>query len=97
MRESPSLHLIEMLQERGANVDFYDPHIPVVPHTRDHPEFNGLRSIKFTRKNLSQYDAVLISTDHDNVDYQMMVDVAPLIVDTRNALSEFAISHGEKY
>ncbi len=96
MRESPSLHLIEMLQERGAKVDFYDPYIPVVPHTRDHPEFNGLKSIEFTRENLSGYDAVLISTDHDNVDYELIVDSAPLIIDTRNALAKFAESHGDK-
>ncbi|GJL95601.1 MAG: UDP-N-acetyl-D-glucosamine dehydrogenase [Hyphococcus sp.] len=96
MRESPSLHLFEMLLERGAKVDFYDPHIPVVPHTRDHPEFNGLKSIEFTRENLAQYDAILISTDHDAVDYAMMVDVAPLIIDTRNALSEFVDTHGAK-
>ncbi len=96
MRESPSLHLIEMLQERGAKVDFYDPHIPQVPETRDHPEFSGMKSIELTRGNLAAYDAVLISTDHDNVDYQMIVDAAPLIVDTRNALADFADSHGEK-
>jgi UDP-N-acetyl-D-glucosamine dehydrogenase len=96
MRESPSLHLIEMLQERGAKVDFYDPHIPQVPETRDHPEFSGMESIKMTRESLAVYDVVLISTDHDNVDYELIVDAAPLIVDTRNALAKFAESHGDK-
>ncbi|MGF1543110.1 MAG: nucleotide sugar dehydrogenase [Parvularculaceae bacterium] len=96
MRESPSLELIAMLKERGAIVDFYDPNIPVVPTTRDHPEFDGLQSIELTRSALESYDAVLISTDHDNVDYELMVNAAPLIIDTRNALSDFAESHGDK-
>jgi UDP-N-acetyl-D-glucosamine dehydrogenase len=96
MRESPSLHLIELLRRRGAAVDFYDPHIPVVPHTRDHPEFSGLRSIEWTRTALSRYDAVLISTDHDNVDYGLLADVVPLIVDTRNAMRVHLAAHGDK-
>lgn len=96
MRESPSLHLIELLKKRGATVDFYDPHIPVVPHTRDHPEFSGLRSIEWTRAALSRYDAVLISTDHDNVDYGLLADVAPLIVDTRNAMRDHLAGRGDK-
>jgi UDP-N-acetyl-D-glucosamine dehydrogenase len=86
MRESPSLNLIEMLQQRGASVDFHDPYIPVVPPTRDHPEFSGLRSVELNADNVSAYDAVLISTDHDGVDYQLIVDNASLVIDTRNAL-----------
>jgi UDP-N-acetyl-D-glucosamine dehydrogenase len=85
MRESPSLHLIHMLEARGATVDFYDPHIPVVPQTRDHPEFSGRRSVTPTREVLSSYDCVLISTDHSVADYRLIVESAPLTVDTRNA------------
>jgi UDP-N-acetyl-D-glucosamine dehydrogenase len=87
MRESPSLHLIHMLESRGATVDFLDPHIPVVPPTRDHPEFSGRQSVAATREVLSSYDCVLISTDHSAVDYRMLVECAPLVVDTRNATS----------
>jgi UDP-N-acetyl-D-glucosamine dehydrogenase len=75
-----------MLQQRGASVDFHDPYIPVVPPTRDHPEFSGLRSVELNADNVSAYDAVLISTDHDGVDYQLIVDNASLVIDTRNAL-----------
>jgi UDP-N-acetyl-D-glucosamine dehydrogenase len=92
MRESPSLHLIHLLQERKATVDFHDPHIPVVPTTRDHPEFSGLKSVKLTPKTLASYDCVLISTDHDAVDYEELVRHAPLVVDTRNATAKLSSS-----
>jgi UDP-N-acetyl-D-glucosamine dehydrogenase len=88
MRESPSLHLIHMLRERRATVDYYDPHIPSVPKTRDHPEFAGMKSVKLTPKTIASYDCVLISTDHDAVDYEDLARHAPLIVDTRNATAK---------
>jgi UDP-N-acetyl-D-glucosamine dehydrogenase len=85
MRESPSLHLIHLLRQRQATVDYHDPHIPVVPTTRDHPEFAGMKSVKLTAKTIAAYDCVLISTDHDAVDYEELVRHAPLVIDTRNA------------
>jgi UDP-N-acetyl-D-glucosamine dehydrogenase len=85
MRESPSLHLISMLRDRGAEVDYFDPFIPEVPPTRDHPEFAGMRSIGFSAEELAQYHCALISTDHDMVDYELLVKTVPVIVDTRNA------------
>jgi UDP-N-acetyl-D-glucosamine dehydrogenase len=88
MRESPSLHLIHLLRERKASVDFHDPHIPVVPTTRDHPEFSGMKSVKLTPKSIASYDCVLISTDHDAVNYETLVRHAPLVVDTRNATAK---------
>jgi UDP-N-acetyl-D-glucosamine dehydrogenase len=88
MRESPSLHLIHMLRERRAHVDYHDPHIPLVPTTRDHPEFSGMKSVALTEANLKSYDCVLISTDHDAVDYNFLVKHAPLVIDTRNATKD---------
>jgi len=85
MRESPSLHLISMLRDRGAEVEYYDPFIPQVPATRDHPEFAGMKSIAFNAKTLAAYDCALISTDHDDVDYELLARHVPVIVDTRNA------------
>ncbi|HAY06989.1 MAG TPA: nucleotide sugar dehydrogenase [Hyphomonas sp.] len=85
MRESPSLHLIHMLRERKATVDFHDPHIAKVPVTRDHPEFAGMESVPLTEKALKDYDCVLISTDHDAVDYEALVRNSRLVIDTRNA------------
>ena len=85
MRESPSLRLIEMLRERGAAVDYHDPHIPLLPKTREHASLAGWRSVELSPTNVASYDAVLIATDHDAVDYVRLVEAGRLIVDTRNA------------
>jgi len=85
MRESPSLELIERLEKRGATVEFFDPYIPEVPATRDHPEFSGRKSLNWNADNLSNFDAALIATDHDSIDYELLLKEVPLIVDTRNA------------
>ncbi len=84
MRESPSLVLIERLEEAGAIVDFHDPFIPSVPHTREHDALSGRASVDLTPETLQSYDAVLLSTDHTPVDYKMISMNAPLIIDTRN-------------
>ena len=84
MRESPALVIIEMLQRRGATVDYYDPLVPVIPPTREHSALAGMKSIAFTSAVLATYDAALIVTDHDRIDWQNLVDHARLIVDTRN-------------
>ncbi len=85
MRESPSLTLLEMLELRGANVDYYDPYIPVVPYDRDHAEYEGRKSVEWSPDALKKYDAALIATDHDNVDYDVLLKNVPFAVDTRNA------------
>lgn len=86
MRESPSLILTELLEDSGARVDYHDTYVPVIPQTREHSPLAGRESIKMTAENLAEYDAILISTDHDDVDYQMIGDNASLVIDTRNAL-----------
>jgi len=83
MRESPSLALIELLRQRGARVDYNDPHIPKAPRTREHDL--RMASVPLTAGSLRKYDAVLISTDHSGYDYQFIVDNAALVIDTRNA------------
>ena len=88
MRESPSLVLIELLQHRGAQVDYYDPHIPVIPKTREHAKLAGIRSKTLTPETLGGYDVVLIATDHDSVDYKMVVAHSKLVIDTRNACAK---------
>ena len=85
MRESPSLVLTEMLHERGAEVEYHDPYVPEIMRTREHPELAGMRSVSLTPESVGAYDAVLISTDHDDVDYDTLVANARLVVDTRNA------------
>ena len=88
MRESPSVILIEKLEERGAQVAFHDPFIPVVPKTREHMQLADRRSVALTRETLSGFDAALIATNHDGMDLDLLIDAVPLIVDTRNALSQ---------
>ena len=94
MRESPSLVLMELLRDHGATFDYYDPYIPVVPETRDHAQFAGMESIEWTGEKLAAYDVALIATDHDNIDWQLLVDNAPLIIDTRNALKNIQLTDG---
>ena len=84
LRESPSLVLMEMLKQRGAEVDYHDPYIAEVMRTREHPKLAGMRSVPWDLEAISQYDAVLIVTDHDSVDYPGLVAAAKLVVDTRN-------------
>ena len=84
VRESPSLKLIELFLQRGAQVDYHDPYIPVMPRTRRY-QFN-LKSVALTPESLAAYDLVLIATDHSCLDYENIAAHAPLIVDTRNAV-----------
>jgi len=85
MRESPSLRIYEMLEKRGAKVDYFDPNIPVVPATREHASLTGKTCVSWNKETLSSYDAALICTDHDDVDYEQLASWLPLVVDTRNA------------
>lgn len=85
MRESPSLVIFHELIERGAEVDYYDPYIPVVPSTRRFPDLAGRRSIEWTPDALSRYDLALVTTAHSGVDYAALASAVPVVVDTRNA------------
>ncbi len=85
MRESPSLRLMELIEHRGAKADYHDPHIPVLPRTREHAALAGRRSVPLDASTIGGYDAILIATDHDAVDYKALVGAARLVVDTRNA------------
>lgn len=85
MRESPSLIIYERLKKFGAIVEFHDPVIPVIPHTREHDALAGLKSVPMTAKQLESYDGVVIATEHSDVDYQLVLDHAKVVVDTRNA------------
>ena len=83
-RESPAFELFEKLMELGAQVTYHDPFIPVLPKMRNY-ELVGITSQDLTPETLTAQDAVLIATDHTDVDYEMVVTHAPLVVDTRNA------------
>ena len=85
MRESPALKLIELIEARGASADYHDPFVPMIPPTREHAALAGRRSMPLASNVLGSYDAILIATDHDSVDYGMVAKHSKLVVDTRNA------------
>src|ERR1019366_1212323 len=82
--ESPALKLISLIEKRGAHVDYHDPHIPILPLTREYADVAGRISASFSAASIAGYDAVVIATDHNAVDYSVLVAIARLIVDTRN-------------
>ena len=84
-RESPSFKLLELLQEKGAELHYNDPHIPVLPPMRKY-SFN-LKSTDLTAETLAAMDCILLATDHSAYDYRFILDHADLIVDTRNAFN----------
>jgi UDP-N-acetyl-D-glucosamine dehydrogenase len=91
MRESPSLKLLEIAEKQGASVDFHDPYVPVVPMTREHADLAGRKSVALSAEVLTGYDAVLIATDHDIIDYHLIAAHSKLVVDTRNVCARLSI------
>ena len=91
LRESPAMEVIRLLQEKGADVAYHDPHCPII---RDdgHTAIKGLPlySLPLTRAVLNSADLVVIVTDHSSVDYQFVADQAPLVLDTRGAMRHVA-------
>src|SRR3984885_1446931 len=81
LRESPSLKLLELLTDRGAKLDYNDPHFPAL-HKMRHYDFSNMRSVELTPKALGSYDCVLIATDHTAYDYNQIVESSKLVVDT---------------
>ncbi|HMV79384.1 MAG TPA: nucleotide sugar dehydrogenase [Leptospiraceae bacterium] len=81
MRESPSVFVMEILRSKGAIVEYHDSHVPVFPKMREH-HFE-LSSVELTSENIKKFDAVVVLTDHDDVDYDHIRKHAKLIVDTR--------------
>ncbi len=92
IRESPSLRLMELIERRGGLAAYFDPYVPEIPSTREYAELKGRRSIEWDEGELKSFDAVVIATDHDNVDYDAISRFAPLIVDTRNVFARRGIS-----
>ncbi|UCI29310.1 nucleotide sugar dehydrogenase [Mesorhizobium sp. B4-1-4] len=92
IRESPSLRLIEIIEEWGGKAEFHDPHVTEIPTTREHMAIKGRRSVELTEAALKDFDAVVIATDHDAIDYRTIADHALLIVDTRNVFGRLELA-----
>ena len=84
-RESPSFAIIDILLDKKANVQYSDPFFPIIPKTRKY-KFN-LSSIELTASNINSFDLVLISTDHDTFDYDLILKESKVIVDTRGVMN----------
>ena len=89
-RESPSYVLMDMLQQRGATVAYYDPYVPVIRPTREHPHWAGTKSVGWDRPTIESFDLVLIATNHASVNYGELGEWAECIVDTRNAMAKIS-------
>src|SRR6195256_5792416 len=84
LRESPTLKIMQLLQQRGVEFDYNDPYFPQL-HKMRHYNYEELKSVPITPQTLGSYDAVIVATDHSSYDYGAIVDAAKLVVDTRNA------------
>jgi len=89
VRESPALSIIDRLRAKGANVRYHDPFVPEVNFDEAHTDAvaEPLSSVSLTNEELQAADCVIIVTDHSEIDYKRVCSLAPLIVDTRNALN----------
>jgi UDP-N-acetyl-D-glucosamine dehydrogenase len=94
-RESPSYRIMELLGQRGAEVAYYDPHVPVIRPTREHPHWAGTKSISWDQATIAGFDAVVIATAHAAVNYQELADWTQCIVDTRNAMAAVQVTPGK--
>jgi len=94
-RESPSYALMDLLNKRGAEVQYYDPYVPMIKPTREHSHFAGKQSVEWNRTTISGFDLVLIATNHSCVNYEELGDWAQCIVDTRNAMVGLAAARAK--
>lgn len=88
MRESPSVLVMEILRDRGVVIEYSDANVPIFPRMREH-RFD-LSSVPLTPETLASYDAVVLLTDHSDVDYGMVLEHAKLIIDTRG---KYRVAH----
>lgn len=91
VRESPAVHIFDLLKKSGAHVDYYDPHEPEIPEMRRYPDLKGIQSVDFKNITADSYDIILIATDHDNVDYNHYINTGLPIVDTRNIIERLEL------
>jgi len=95
MRESPTFKIMDLLKEYGAEVSYHDSHIPVIKETREHKEWTGMESVEWTEENIRSFDAVIISTNHSDINYKELAEWSDCIIDTRNAMNGYG--KGEKH
>ncbi|MEM8931054.1 MAG: nucleotide sugar dehydrogenase [Acidobacteriota bacterium] len=82
-RESPAFEILDLLLALGAEVAYHDPHIPEAPSMRTWPDLPPLRSVPLDAETLERQDAAIVVTNHRDIDWQRVLDLVPLVVDTR--------------
>ncbi|MEO9781895.1 MAG: nucleotide sugar dehydrogenase [Sedimentitalea sp.] len=92
MRESPSMKLMQLLDEAGARVSYIDPHVPEIPPMRHYSQYTARQAIDLAELERHRFDAVLVATDHDAVDYAALLDLECPVVDTRNVFARLGLS-----
>jgi len=95
MRESPTFALMDQFKELGAELAYHDPHIPEIGPTREHPGWQGTRSVALTQESLAATDCVVIATAHAAFDLNLVAANADLIIDTRNAMADVETKTGQ--
>ncbi len=96
-RESPTYKLMELFEEMGAEVSYYDPFVPKIRPSREYPHYAGRTSVEWGSDTISAFDAVVISTDHRDVNYKELGEWSSCIVDTRNAMNGYATKKGQLF
>ena len=96
-RESPTYKLMELYEEMGADVSFFDTYVPEIKPSREYSQYAGRKSVEWAEEIISDFDAVVISTDHDNIDYRELAKWSDCIVDTRNAMKEVGSKDGQVF
>lgn len=94
-RESPSYKLMDLFKSMGAEVSYYDPFVPVIKESREHAHWAGIESVEWNQETIQRFDVVVISTNHDEVNYRELSDWSSLIVDTRNSMKHISSKNGQ--
>jgi UDP-N-acetyl-D-glucosamine dehydrogenase len=95
VRESPTFILMDRLKERGAEVAYYDPHVPVIRPTREHGHWTGTASVAWNADTISAFDAAIICTAHRAINYKELAAWGQCIVDSRNAMAKTPTKSGQ--
>jgi len=86
---------MDLLNERGAELDYYDPYVPLIKATREHSHWAGKKSVEWDRATIENFDVVLIATNHSSVNYGELGNWARCIVDTRNVMASIKDASGK--
>ncbi|WP_052573636.1 nucleotide sugar dehydrogenase [Haloferula sp. BvORR071] len=95
MRESPTFALLDGFKRLGAEVAYYDPHVPVVGPTREHMNWAGVQSVEWSESVIRAQDCIVISTHHAAFDLGQLAAWSDLIIDTRNAMASTPTAEGQ--